>query len=59
VLRGDYTQSAHQKVILPLVVIRRLDAVFGPTKDAVLNKYAEYKDKVDNVAPILEQVSGE
>ena len=58
-LRGDYTQSDYQKVILPLVVIRRLDAVLEPTKDAVLDKYAQYKDKVDNVAPILEQVSGE
>jgi type I restriction enzyme M protein len=58
-LRGDYTQSDYQKVILPLVVLRRLDAVLQPSKDAVLDKYAQYKDKVDNVAPILEQVSGE
>ncbi|MCL1587261.1 MAG: type I restriction-modification system subunit M N-terminal domain-containing protein, partial [Actinomycetia bacterium] len=55
-LRGDYTQSDYQKVILPLVVLRRLDAVLEPSKDAVLDKYAQYKDKVDNVAPILEQV---
>jgi hypothetical protein len=58
-LRGDYKQSEYQKVILPLVVIRRLDAVLEPTKDAVRAKYEQYKDKVDNVGPILEQVSGE
>jgi type I restriction enzyme M protein len=58
-LRGDYKQSEHQKVILPLVVIRRLDAVLEPTKDAVLARYEHYKDKVDNVGPLLEQVSGE
>jgi type I restriction enzyme M protein len=58
-LRGDYKQSEYQKVILPLVVIRRLDAVLEPTKDAVLAKYEQYKDKVDNVGPILEQVTGE
>ncbi len=34
-LRGTYRQSDYQKVILPLVVIRRLDAVLEPTKDAV------------------------
>ena len=58
-LRGDYKQSEYQKVVLPLVVIRRLDAVLEPTKDAVLAKHKQYKDRVDNVAPILRQVSGE
>ena len=58
-LRGDYKQSEYQKVILPLVVIRRLDAVLEPTKDAVLAEYEKFRDKVDNVEPILERVSGE
>jgi len=44
-LRGDYKQSEYQKVVLPLVVIRRLDAVLEPTKDAVLTKYEQYKDQ--------------
>ncbi|WP_053093053.1 type I restriction-modification system subunit M [Geobacillus stearothermophilus] len=38
-LRGDYKQSDYGKVILPLTVIRRLDCVLEPTKDAVLEKY--------------------
>ena len=33
-LRGDYKQSEYGKVILPLVVLRRLDCVLEPTKDA-------------------------
>ena len=31
-LRGDYKQSEYAKVILPLVVLRRLDCVSEPTK---------------------------
>ncbi len=35
-LRGDYKRSDYGKVILPLTVIRRLDAVLAPTKEKVL-----------------------
>lgn len=34
-LRGDYKQSEYGNVILPLVVLRRLDQVLAPTRDAV------------------------
>ena len=37
-LRGDYKQSEYGKVILPLTVIRRLDCVLEPTKQAVLDE---------------------
>ena len=58
-LRGTYRQSDYQKVILPLVVIRRLDAVLEPTKDEVLAAHDKYKGKVQNLEPVLEKVSGE
>ena len=35
-LRGDYKRSDYGKVILPLTVLRRLDAVLAPTKEKVL-----------------------
>ena len=35
-LRGDYKQSEYGRVILPLTVLRRLDCVLEPTKQAVL-----------------------
>jgi len=38
-LRGDYKQSEYRRVILPLVVLRRLDAVLEPTKAKVLDTY--------------------
>ena len=44
-LRGDYKQSEYGKVILPLMVIRRLDCVLEPTKDAVLARSAELQAK--------------
>lgn len=58
-LRGDYKQSEYGKVILPLTVIRRLDCVLEPTKDAVLKKHAQLSDRIENVAPVLEAVTGE
>jgi type I restriction enzyme M protein len=33
-LLGDYTQSKYGKLILPLTVLRRLDCVLEPTKQA-------------------------
>jgi type I restriction enzyme M protein len=37
-LRGDYKQSEYGRVILPFTVLRRLDCVLAPTKDAVLKE---------------------
>ena len=37
-LRGDYKRSEYGKVVLPLTVLRRLDAVLAPTKDRVLER---------------------
>ena len=39
-LRGAYKASDYGKVILPFTVLRRLDCVLGPTKQAVLDEYA-------------------
>lgn len=56
-LRGDYKQSEYGKVILPLVVIRRLDCVLEPTKSDVLAKYEELNGVVDNLEPALQAVA--
>ena len=37
-LRGDYKQSEYGRVVLPLVVLRRLDCVLEPTKAQVLKR---------------------
>jgi type I restriction enzyme M protein len=58
-LRGDYKQSEYGRVILPLVVLRRLDCVLEPTKAKVLETAARLEGKVVRVGPLLEQVTGE
>ncbi len=58
-LRGDYKQSEYGKVILPLTVIRRLDCVLEPTKQAVLAKAKELEGRIENVDPVLEAVAGQ
>jgi type I restriction enzyme M protein len=58
-LRGDYKQSEYGKVILPLTVIRRLDCVLEPTKDAVLKRNKGLKGKIENVEPVLRAISGQ
>ena len=50
--RGDYNQSEYGKVILPLTVIRRLDCVLEPTKQAVLDKHKQLAGKIENVEPV-------
>ena len=58
-LRGDYKQSEYGKVILPLTVLRRLDCVLEPTKQAVLDRFAQLAGGNHNLDPILQKVAGE
>lgn len=57
-LRGVYKQSEYGRVILPLVVLRRLDSVLEPTKAQVLARHADLKGHVENVGPVLETITG-
>ena len=58
-LRGDYKQSEYGKVILPLTVIRRLDCVLEPTKQAVLDKHRQLAGRIENVEPALQAVAAQ
>ena len=42
VLRDLYVRGKYRDVILPMTVLRRLDAVLEPTKQAVLDMKPEY-----------------
>ena len=46
-LRGDFKQSEYGKVILPFVVLRRLDCILESTKDAVLKAHAGLPPGID------------
>ncbi|WP_203290774.1 type I restriction-modification system subunit M [Maricaulis parjimensis] len=47
-LRGDFKQSEYGKVVLPFVVMRRLDAILEPTKEAVLSAAANLPEDIDD-----------
>ena len=57
-LRGDYKQSEYGRVILPFVVLRRLDCVLEPTKENVLARLEQLKGKLENVGPVLQPITG-
>lgn len=42
-LRGDFKQSQYGRVILPFTLLRRLECVLAPTKEAVLKEYEKHK----------------
>ena len=46
-LRGDYKAADYGKVILPFTVLRRLDCLLEPTKDAVLEAARTLPEKAD------------
>lgn len=53
VLVNTYQKGKYKDVILPMVVIRRLDLLLEPTKDQVLKTFNEYKDKLQNLDSLL------
>ncbi|WBA79930.1 class I SAM-dependent DNA methyltransferase [Endozoicomonas sp. GU-1] len=42
-LRGDFKQSQYGRIILPFTLLRRLECVLEPTKEAVLAQYEKVK----------------
>lgn len=47
ILRGLFKQHEYGDIILPFVVLRRLDCVLEPHKDTIYNLYEQYKNKVE------------
>ncbi|MCI0622805.1 MAG: type I restriction-modification system subunit M [Acidobacteria bacterium] len=59
-LRHDYKQADYGKVILPFTVLRRLDCVLEPTKDAVLKRRKGLAGKkIQNIDPVLNEAAGQ
>ncbi len=57
-LRGDYKQADYGKVILPFVLLRRLECVLDDTRDAVRAEYVKRKDSGVNLEPFLRRKAG-
>ncbi|THK37648.1 SAM-dependent DNA methyltransferase [Ensifer sp. MPMI2T] len=58
-LRGDYRQSDYGKVILPFTVLRRIDCVLEPTKEAVLAEHAAKTAAGINPEPFVLRKAGQ
>jgi len=59
VLRDVYPRGKYRDITLPFTVLRRLDAILEPTKDAVVQMHEKLNQmKIDNQAPQLCKVSG-
>ena len=60
VLRDHYVRGKYRDVILPMTVVRRLDAVLEPTKEAVLRMKTQLdKAGITNQDRALRQAAGE
>jgi type I restriction enzyme M protein len=59
VLRGLFKQHEYGDVILPFVVLRRLDCVLEPNKDKVVSLYNDLKSKVEDPSPIIYKQVGQ
>lgn len=53
VLRGLFKPSEYGRVILPFVVMRRLDCVLEPKKDEVFELYTKYRDQLSDPTPVI------
>ena len=60
ILRGAFHAYEYGSVILPFVVLRRLDQVLEAQKDAVIKQHEQFKKKLneDQIIPVLKQAAG-
>ncbi len=57
-LRGAFKENEYRKVILPFTILRRLDCVLAPSRDAVLTKYEAIKKGGYDLDKMLTPTSG-
>lgn len=48
-LRGDFKQSQYGRIILPFTLLRRLECVLAPNKDAVVREFYAQEGRPDTV----------
>ncbi len=57
-LRDHFKRGKYQDVILPFTVLRRIDLVLAPTKEAVLQQNERYGAQLDDVDDMLNHAAG-
>ncbi len=58
-LRGTFKQHEYGSVMLPLLVLRRMDAVLAPTREQVRNQAAKYDQINEGVDALLKRAAGQ
>jgi type I restriction enzyme M protein len=58
ILRGEFKRSEFGRVILPFTVLRRLECVLEPTRDAVLSRHKELADTSIDLDTVLPNIAG-
>lgn len=60
-LRGPYRPPQYERVMLPMTVLRRFDCVLESTKQDVLAKYEQYKERLkdDALDSMLNKAAGQ
>lgn len=53
VLRNDFKKGEYGRIILPFVVLRRLDSIIAPKKDEIIQFYNDNKNKLGNNTSII------
>jgi len=53
VLRGTFKPNEYGRIILPFVVLRRLDCVLEQNKDLAITTFESYKDKIDEPEDVV------
>ena len=54
-LRGLFKPHEYGDVILPFVVLRRLDCLIEPHKDTIIELYNSLKSDLDDISPIVKK----
>ena len=57
ILRGDFKPHEYGSIILPFVVLRRLECALESTKAEVIKQATSLSGKIENVEPVLRKAS--
>ena len=58
VLRGLFKPHEYGDIIIPFIVLRRLDCIIEPHKEDVISIHKQLKNDIDDISPIIRKKTG-
>ena len=58
VLRGLFKPHEYGDVIIPFIVLRRLDCIIEPHKEEIISIHNQLKSDIDDISPIVKKKTG-